>query len=55
MPIEVLRGQVLSPEDLDRVRADLETVTSIEAISPELRAIVVHNWPHLAAKLPPED
>jgi hypothetical protein len=51
----VLNGQVLSPEDLDRIRRDLEALDGIEAISPQLRGIVIRNWPHLVAKLPPED
>ncbi len=28
---------------------------TIEAIDPEVRGIVKRNWPHLLAKLPPED
>lgn len=55
MPIEVLDGRVLSPEDLERIRRDLESITRIEVISPQLRAIIMRNWPHLATKLPPDD
>lgn len=55
MPIEVLAGRILSPEDLEEIRAQLETMGSIDAISADLRAIVLRNWPHLVAKLPPEE
>ncbi|MFL4970231.1 MAG: hypothetical protein ACJ8EN_03250 [Xanthobacteraceae bacterium] len=54
MPIEVLEGRPLSPEDLDIIRREIEGF-DIEAISDELRAIVARNWPHLLAKLPPDD
>jgi hypothetical protein len=53
MATEFLDGRPLSPDDLDAIRRDIEAMGSIDAISDELRAIVVRNWPHLIAKLPP--
>ncbi|WP_315729842.1 hypothetical protein [Bradyrhizobium sp. SZCCHNRI2010] len=55
MPIEFLHGRVLDPEELDEIRQQIEDFDSIEAIDPEVRAIVERNWPHLVAKLPPHE
>ncbi|MGJ4945116.1 hypothetical protein ACQR1W_31460 [Bradyrhizobium sp. HKCCYLS1011] len=55
MPIEFLHGRVLDPEELDAIRQQIEDFDSIEAIDPEVRGIVERNWPHLMAKLPPDD
>jgi len=52
--MEFLNGQPLSPEDLDRLRMELESFDDISAVSDEVRGIVKRNWPHLLAKLPPE-
>ena len=53
--MEVFRGQPLSPEELERIRREIEAFDSIEVVDDELRALVRRNWPHLLAKLPPED
>jgi hypothetical protein len=37
-----------------RPRREIETFDKIGAIDDELRALIVRNWPDLAAKLPPE-
>jgi hypothetical protein len=55
MPIEFLNGRPLEPEELDAILAELEAMDSIAVIDPELRAIVVRNWPHLLSKLPPAE
>lgn len=55
MPIEFLHGRQLEPEELDLIRAQIEEYDTISKVDPELRAIVARNWPHLLAKLPPED
>lgn len=55
MPIEFLHGRPLEPEELEEIRQQLEDFDTIEAIDPEVRGIVARNWPHLLAKLPPEE
>jgi hypothetical protein len=37
------------------IRQQLEEMDDVTAIDSEVRAIVERNWPHLLAKLPPED
>jgi hypothetical protein len=54
MPIEIFRGRVLSAEELAAMRRELESFDSIEAIDDEMRALIMRNWPDLAAKLPPQ-
>ena len=54
MPIEIFRGRVLSTEELAALRRRVESLDKIDAIDDELRALIVRNWPDLAAKLPPE-
>jgi hypothetical protein len=56
MPMEFLHGRPLSPEDLEMIRRQIEEGAEvIAAIDPEIRGIVARNWPHLLAKLPPEE
>jgi hypothetical protein len=52
MPIEILHGRPLEPEELDMIRMQIEAFDRIEAIDPQIRRIVERNWPHLLAKLP---
>jgi hypothetical protein len=52
MPTKFLDGRPLSPEELGRIRRDLDAFDTIGAISDQLRDIVVRNWLHLIAKLP---
>jgi hypothetical protein len=54
MPIEVFRGRVLSTEELAAIRREIESFDTIEQIDDEMRALIIRNWPDLAAKLPPE-
>ncbi|MCK1346343.1 MULTISPECIES: hypothetical protein [unclassified Bradyrhizobium] len=54
MPIEVYKGHVLDPDQLKELRVQLEAFGAIEQVDAELRGIE-RNWPHLVAKLPPED
>ena len=54
MPIEIFRGRVLSTEELEALRREIESLDMIEAIDDEMRALILRNWPDLAAKLPPE-
>jgi hypothetical protein len=51
-PAETFRGRPLSPEELERLRLNIESFDTIEAVDNELRGIVARNWPHLMAKLP---
>jgi hypothetical protein len=55
MPMEFCQGRPLEPEELEAIRRQIEQFDTIEAIGPETRRIVERNWPHLLAKLPPED
>jgi hypothetical protein len=55
MPIEFLYGRPLSPEDLEMIRREIESFYDIGAVDDEIRGIVARNWPHLLAKLPPEE
>jgi hypothetical protein len=54
MPMEFLHGRPLSPEELEMIRRELESLDNIGSVD-EVRGIVAHNWPHLLAKLPPEE
>lgn len=55
MPLEFLHGRPLEPDELEAIRVQIEEFDTIEAVDPEARGIVKRNWPHLMAKLPPED
>jgi hypothetical protein len=55
MPIEFYRGRPLEPEELEQIRQQIEQFDTIDVIDHELRRIVERNWPHLVAKLPPEE
>jgi hypothetical protein len=45
----------LDADELDLIRAQIEEFDEIDQVVPELRGIVARNWPHLLAKLPPEN
>jgi hypothetical protein len=53
--MEFLNGRPLSPEDLERLRLEIESFDTIEHVTDEVRGIVQRNWPHLLSKLPPAD
>jgi hypothetical protein len=56
MPMEFLHGRPLSPEELEMIRRQIEEgFEVIGAVDDEIRGIVARNWPHLLAKLPPEE
>ena len=55
MPMEFLHGRPLSPDELEMIRQRIEALDDIGAIDDEIRGIVKRNWPHLLAKLPPEE
>jgi hypothetical protein len=55
IPMEYYQGRPLEPEELEAIRQQIEQFDTIEATDPEMRGIVERNWPHLVAKLPPED
>ena len=55
MPIDFLHGRPLSPEELEMIRREIEAFDDIGAVDDEIRGIVARNWPHLLAKLPPEE
>ena len=55
MPMEFVFGRLLSPEELEMLHQQIECMDDITAIDDEVRGIVERNWPHLVAKLPPED
>jgi hypothetical protein len=54
MAIEFLHGQPLGPEELEMIRQIESGFDDITEIDPEIRGIVERNWPHLLAKLPPD-
>jgi hypothetical protein len=54
MPIEIFRGRDLSAEEPGATRREIESFDTIEQIDDEMRALIVRNWPDLAAKLPQE-
>jgi hypothetical protein len=41
--------------ELEVIRQQIEQFDTIDAIDPKMCAVVERNWPHLVAKLPPED
>ena len=55
MPLEFMFGRPLSPEELEMLRVQIESMGNIAAIHDEVRGIVERNWPHLVSKLPPRD
>jgi hypothetical protein len=55
MPIEFMFGRQLSPEELELIREQIESMDEITAIDDEVHGIVERNWPHLMGKLPPKD
>jgi hypothetical protein len=55
MPMEFMFGRPLSPEELEMLREQIESMDDITAIDDEVRCIVERNWPHLVSKLPPRD
>jgi hypothetical protein len=55
MTIEFLHGRPLEPEELELIQQQIESdFDDIAQIDPEIRGIVERNWPHLLAKLPPD-
>jgi hypothetical protein len=55
MAIEILHGRPLEPEELEMIRQQIESgFDDMTEIDPEIRSIVERNWPHLLAKLPPD-
>jgi hypothetical protein len=50
----VLNGRKLSNEELEEIRAMLDSMDSFGAVTPDMRNLIQTQWPDLAAKLPPE-
>jgi hypothetical protein len=46
---------LLSPEELEMLRKQVESMDDITAIDDEVRGIVEPNWSHLVTKLRPRD
>ena len=55
MPMELPHGRPFSPEELELIREQIEALDDIGAVDDEIRGIVARHWPHLLAKLPPEE
>jgi hypothetical protein len=53
--MEFMFGRLLSPEELNNIRKQIESMDQIGAVTDEVRGLVERNWPHLVAKLPPRD
>jgi hypothetical protein len=54
MAREYFRGHMLTPQNLETLRRQVESFAMIDEIDDEVRGIVMRNWPELAAKIPPE-
>ena len=52
MPMEFLLGRPLSPEELEMIRHELESMVDIGVVDDEIRGDVARNWPPLRSKLP---
>jgi hypothetical protein len=48
-------GRPLSPEELDMIRKQIESMDQIGAVTDEVRGIAERSWPHLVSKLPPRE
>ena len=55
MPMELPHGRPFSPEELELIREQIEALDDVGAVDDEIRGIVARHWPHLLAKLPPEE
>ena len=56
VPMEVLHGRPLSPEELEMIRRQIEEgIEVMAAVDDEIRGSVARNLLHLLAKLPPEE
>jgi hypothetical protein len=54
--IEGADGRLMTERDLRDIRAHLEGLARVEAISDEMRDVIETEWPDLAARLlPPKD
>jgi hypothetical protein len=52
MPIELLHGLPLGPEELQIIRRQIEEgFDNIAEVDPEIRGVVARNWPHSLARL----
>jgi hypothetical protein len=45
MPIEIYRGHVLDPDQLEALRLQLENFATIDEVDPELRGIIERTGP----------
>jgi hypothetical protein len=54
VPYEIFRGRVLSAEELAGIRREIESFDAIEMLDDRNAALIIRNWPDLAAKLPLE-
>lgn len=52
-PKPKLYGYELTPQELERIKAEIELFDSIEHVTDEMRELIATQWPHLLAKLPP--
>jgi hypothetical protein len=49
----VLGGRELSPQELEAIRSEIESLDVIENLTDEMRELIASQWPHLLAKLRP--
>jgi hypothetical protein len=49
----MLRGRELSEQELELIRAQIESFDSIEHVDDDMRDLIAQQWPHLLDKLPP--
>ena len=53
-PKAMLGGSELSPQELARIKSELEFFDQVEHVSDEMRAVIEAQWPELLCKLPPK-
>ena len=53
-PKAMLGGSELSPQELERIKNELEFFDQIEHVSNEMRELITAQWPDLSWKLPPQ-
>ena len=53
-PKPMLGGSELSPQELARIKSELEFFDQVEHVSDEMRELIGTQWPDLLSKLPPK-
>ena len=51
----MLDGRELSEVELAQIKSQIESLDTIDTVSPEVREIIAQHWPHLLAKVKTAD